>query len=231
MRPILAPRQLAKAFDTVVRTRGGRPEDGAEGMVDGIWVEAELHAFEVHGAWVVMRTGQELPLSLARELAAKTDKTLVAHVLRIRQEVVELGKGEDEQGFRNQYRSLEVQPDGAMRDLEPTVDHDFAARAHGDFEATAQAILFAMVSEQDAFTPLGEPKHVAYVLPAPHTSELPPRLAELVTLIQEAGAWSTQEVGGQKMVRLTLPDGSRRFSRVDADELAQIREVTGIEPT
>ncbi len=81
----LAPRQLAKAFDTVVRTRGGRPEEEAEGILDGIWVEAALHSFEVHGAWYTMETEHELPLSLARELASKVGKTITVHVLRVRE--------------------------------------------------------------------------------------------------------------------------------------------------
>ncbi len=227
----LAPRQLAKAFDTVVRTRGGRPEEDAEGVIDGIWVEAELHSFEVHGAWVVMRTEQELPLSLARELASKTGKTLTVHVLQVKEEVLEIKGTEDEWGYRNQYRTLEVRPDGTMRDLEPSIDPDYAVRAHGYFEETARALLWAMVTENDAFSALGEPRYIAYVLPPPRTSGLPPRLAELATLIQEAGAWTVQQVSGQTMVRLQLPDGSRRFSRVDDAELAQLRETTGIDPT
>lgn len=227
----LAPRQLQKAFDTVVRTRGGRPEAEAEGLLDGIWVEAALHTFEVHGAWVTMETAQELPISLARELAGKVGKAITVHTLVIREQVVEPKRGsEDEWGFRNQYRSLEVQPDGAVRELEPPIDADYAAVNHGDFEETANAILWAMVTEQEAYSPLGEPRYVAYVLPPPRTSGLPPRMAELATLIEESGAWAVQNVGGQTMVRVQLPDGSRRFSRVSADELEQLREATGIDP-
>lgn len=227
----VAPRQLSKAFDTVVRTRGGRPEEDAEGLMDGIWVEAALHSFEVHGAWLVMETEHELPLSLARELANKTGKTLTVHTLQIREEVVEIKGSEDEWGYRNQYRSLEVKPDGTMRDREPPIDAEYAAKSHGDFHETAGAILWAMVTEQEAYSPIGEPRYVSYVLPPPRTSGLPPRLAELATLIQEAGTWSVQQVSGQTMVRLQLPDGSRRFSRVSDEELAQLKETTGIDPT
>lgn len=227
----VAPRQLTKAFDTVVRARGGRPEEEAEGLMDGIWVEAALHSFEVHGAWVTMETEHELPLSLARELAGKVGKTITVHVLRTREEVVELQGSEDEWGYRNQYRSLEVRPDGTMRDREPTVDPDYAAVNHGDFHETASAILMAMVTEQEAYSPVGEPRYTSYVLPPPRTSGLPPRLAELATLIQEAGKWSVQQVGGQTMVRLQLPDGSRRFSRVSDEELEQLKETTEIDPT
>lgn len=226
----LAPRQLQKAFDTVVRTRGGRPEAEAEGMLDGIWVEAALHSFEVHGAWVTMETQQPLPLSLARELASKVGKAITVHTLTVREEVVDVKGSEDQWGYRNQYRSLEVKPDGAVRDLESPIDPDYAAVNHGDFEETANAILWAMVTEQDSYSAIGEPRYVAYVLPPPRTSGLPPRMAELATLIQESGSWSVQSVGGQTMVRLQLPDGSRRFSRVTDEELAQLREATGIEP-
>jgi hypothetical protein len=227
----LAPRQLQKAFDTVVRTRGGRPEAEAEGMLDGIWVEAAMHTFEVHGAWVTMETQHELPMSLARELAAKVGKSITVHTLVAREEVVDVKGSEDEWGYRNQYRSLEVAPDGVVSALEPPIDADYAAVNHGDFEETANAILWAMVTEQDAYSPLGEPRYVAYVLPPPRTSGLPPRMAELATLIHESGAWTVQNVAGQTMVRLQLPDGSRRFSRVTDEELAQLREATGIEPS
>lgn len=227
----LAPRQLQKAFDTVVRTRGGRPEAEAEGMMDGIWVEAALHSFEVHGAWVTMETEHELPLSLARELASKVGKTITVHMLKIREEVVETKGSEDEWGYRNQYRSLDVRPDGTVLERESPVEPEYAAVNHGDFNETANAILWAMVTEQESYSAVGEPRYVAYVLPPPRTSGLPPRMAELATLIQESGSWTVQEVGGQTMVRLQLPDGSRRFSRVTPEELAQLREATGIDPT
>lgn len=227
----LAPRQLAKAFDTVVRARGGRPEQEAEGLMDGIWVEAALHSFEVHGAWITMESEHELPLSLARELAAKVGKTITVHVLRTREEVVEVKGSEDEWGYRNQYRSFEVLPDGTMRERQPTIDPSFAAVSHGDFHETANALLMAMVTEQESYSPVGEPRYTGYVLPPPRTSGLPPRLAELATLIQEAGKWSIQEVSGQRMVRLTLPDGSRRFSRVTDEELEQLKATTQIDPT
>ncbi len=111
------------------------------------------------------------------------------------------------------------------------MDAEYAAVHHGDFSETASAILMAMVSEQEAYSPVGEPRYTAYVLPPPRTSGLPPRLAELATLIQEAGKWSVQQVSGQTMVRLQLPDGSRRFSRVSEEELEQLRETTEIDPT
>lgn len=229
--PDVAPRQLQKAFDTVVRTRGGKPDEESEGISDGIWVEARLHSFEVHGAWLVMQTEHELPLSLARELAAKVNKAITAHVLQVREEVVESAANEDEWGYRNQYRSVDVQPDGTMTEREPRVDAEYAAVAHGDLHETTGAILWMMVTEQEAYSPLGEPRYLAYMLPSPRTSGLPPRLAELATLIQESGKFTVQDVGGQTMLRLTLPDGSRRFSRVTPEELAQLRETTGIEPT
>ncbi len=229
--PDVAPRQLQKAFDTVVRTRGGKPEEESDGPSDGIWVEARMHTFEVHGAWIAMETEHELPLSLARELAQKVNKTITAHMLQVREEVVENKTNEDEWGYRNQYRSVDVRPDGTMSDREPTVDPDYAAVSHGDFHETTHAILWMMVTEQEAYSPIGEPRYLAYVLPSPRTSGLPPRLAELATLIHDSGQFSVQEVGGQTMLRLTLPDGSRRFSRVTAEELAQLRETTGIEPT
>lgn len=230
--PDVAPRQLQKAFDTVVRTRGGRAEDDqAEAPADGIRVEAAMHTFEVHGAWVMMQTEHELPLSLARELAAKVNKTITLHSVRVYEEVVENPENEDEWGYRNEFASMDVQPDGTTIEREPAVAPEFAAVAHGDVRQTARAILWMMVTKQETFSAVGEPRYMAYVLPPPRTSGLPPRLAELATLIQESGKFSVQQVGGQTMVRLTLPDGSRRFSRVSPEELDQLRQTTGIDPT
>jgi hypothetical protein len=228
--PDVAPRQLLKAFDTVVRARGGCPEDEAKDTTPGFWVEATLLAFEVHGAWLSIETDYELSLALARELAAELQHALTVHTLTTREEVVELSGTEDEWGYRNQYRSLEVRADGAMTDREAPLDPDYAVRAHGDFLETASAILFAMVTEQDVYSPVGEPRYLAYRLPPPRTSGLPPRLAELAKLIQEAGTFGIQQVSGQTMVRLQLPDGSRRLSRVTAEELDQLKQATGVEP-
>jgi hypothetical protein len=228
----VAPRQLLKAFDTVVRTRGAVSEEEAQTResLTGVMLEAAMHSFEVHGAWLVMETDHEVSLALVRELAAKLDRTLMVHTLQVREEVVEIQGSEDEWGYRNQYRSLDVRPDGAMIDREPPVESEYAAVAHGDVHETASAILWMMVTEQESFSPIGEPRYVGYLMPPPRTAGLPPRLAELATLIQEAGGFTIQEVGGQKMVRLQLPDGSRRFSRVSPEELEQLREATGIDP-
>jgi hypothetical protein len=229
--PDVAPRQLVKAFDTVLRTRGGRSEEEADATKPGVQVDAALHAFEVHGAWVTIFTTDELPLSIARELSAKLGRGLIVHVLSVKEEIVETEDPEDESGYRNQHRSLDVRIDGTMRDRESPLDPEYAAVAHGDFAETARALLWAMVTEQDTYTAVGEPRRVAYQLPPPRTTDLPARLAEITSLIDEAGSWSVQDVGGQTMVRLTLPDGSRRFSRVSKEELAQIRGATDIEPT
>lgn len=229
--PDVAPRQLQKAFDTVVRTRGGKPKEEADGPSDGIWVEARLYTFEVHGAWVAMETEHELPISLAHELAAKVNKAITAHVLTVYEEVVENAADEDAWGYRNEYRTIEVSPDGTMLERDSSVDPAFAAVAHGDVQETAHAILWMMLTEQDTYAPQSEPRQLAYILPSPRTSNLPPRLAELATLIEESGKFSVQQVGGQTMLRLTLPDGSRRFSRVTPEELDQLRETTGIEPS
>lgn len=227
--PDVAPRQLAKAFETVVRTRGGRAEGDVDGPSEGIPVAVALHTFEVHGAWLLMSSEHEPPLSLARELSAKVGKPLIVHTVEVTQEVVE-GPGDDALGYRNQYRSLDVRPDGSMGERDAPVDPEYAAVAHGSYAETAGAILWMMVTEQESFSPTGDPRTVVYVLPPPRTSKLPPRLAELATLINDSGGFSVQQVSGQTMVRLTLPDGSRRFSRVTPEELDQLRSTTGIDP-
>lgn len=227
----VAPKKLLEAFDSVVRARGGCPEDEADDNTPGLWVEARLHAFEVHGAWLTMETEHELSLALARELAAEVKKTITAHVLAVHEEVIEHDDSEESFGYRNQYRSLDVRPDGSMVDREPGVDPDYATIAHGDFHATAHAILWMMVTEQEAYSPIGEPRFIAYRLPPPRTAGLPPRLAELAARISEAGKFSVQQMSGQTMLRLQLPDGSRRFSRVSDEELEQLRAATGIDPS
>jgi hypothetical protein len=227
----VAPRQLWTAFDAVVRARGGLPEEEADESTPGVGIEAKLHSFEVHGAWLVIETDHELSLALARELAAQVKRTLTVHTLQVREEVVENDGGEDDYGYRNQYRSLDVRPDGVVIDRDPPVDPDYALRAHGDFHETRGAILWMMVCEQEAYSPIGEPRYLGYRLPQPRTAGLPPRLAELAARIGEAGKFSVQQVSGQTMVRLSLPDGSRRMSRVSAEELEQLRAATGIDPS
>lgn len=226
----VAPRQLHSAFDRVVRARGGCPEEEAGESTPGIEVLAKLFSFEVHGAWLLLQTDHELSLALARELATQLERTITVHTLQVREEVIE-HDGEDDWGYRNQYRSLDVRPDGSMVDREPTVDPEYALRAHGDFHETAGAILWMMVCEQEAYSPIGEPRIIGYRLPPPRTSGLPPRLAELASRIGEAGSYTVQQVSGQTMVRLQLPDGSRRFSRVTPEELDQLRAATGIDPS
>ncbi len=231
--PEVSPRHLEKAFDAAMRARGGRPEEDSDigaSPHDGIELSATMHAFDVHGAWLLVETEHAITLMLAREIAGKLGRTVRVHALQVREEVVEVRGSEDGWGYRNQYRSLEVRPDGTMLDHEPPVDPDYAAVAHGDVSETASAILWMMVTEQEAYSPIDEPRYLTYLLPPPRTTGLPPRLAELATLISEAGVFSVQLVSGQTMVRLTLPDGSRRFSRVSPEELAQLRDATGIEP-
>lgn len=222
--PDVAPRQLQKAFDTVVRTRGGRPKEDAEGLSEGIEVEARFYVFESHGAWVLMQTRQVLPISLAHELAARVNKNIVAHVVA----VIE---GADGESWTTEQRSIEVTPEGAVMERTLSTDSPQTSAAHDSPEQAAEALLWTMLTDHDTYAPAGEPKQLAYILPSARTSNLPPRLAELATLIQESGKFSVQDVGGQTMLRLTLPDGSRRFSRVTSEELAQLRETTGIEPS
>jgi hypothetical protein len=229
--PDLAPRQLQKAFDTVVRTRGGRPEADAEGLVHVVRVEAALYTLASHGAWVTLETAHELPVALALELATKVEKTIIAHALSLRDEPVMSPGAQGDWGYRCRYRSVEARTDGTLRERESPIDPAFAALRHGGFRETASAILRALLTEQAAFAPTAEPRRVAYVMPPPGTSGLPARLAELATLIHEAGAWAVQSVGGQTMIRLQLPDGSRRLGRVTSDELEQLRVATGIDPT
>jgi hypothetical protein len=229
--PELSPRRLRKALEAAVRARGGRPDSEAKELMDGVWVEMAVHTFEVHGAWVTIESDRELPLSFARELAAQAAVSLTAHVLEVRDEVVQRKRKPDEWGFRNRYRTLEVQANGTMSDREPVLTESFAAVAHGDFAETAHALLWAMVTEQDTYSPVERPAYLGYLFPPPRSSSLPPRMAELATLIEESGRWGVQQVAGQTMVKLELPDGSRRLSRVNADELAQLRAATGIEPS
>lgn len=225
--PDVAPRQLQKAFDTVVRTRGGKPEDEGDAPGGGIAVDAGLQTFDGYGAWVLMETEHELPLSLAIELAAKVNKTITVHTITMR-EVSAKKAVEEGSGGTAQHRTVEVSPDGAITERD-TIDPQ--AESEEDLHERSLSDLLTMMITGMEIESAGEPRRLPYILPSPRTSKLPPRLAELATLISDSGKFSVQAVGGQTMLRLTLPDGSRRFSRVTPEELEQLRETTGIEPS
>jgi hypothetical protein len=233
--PQAPAQELAAALDAVLRAMGAEAEAGLEEEPEeAIFIDCSIVRFSpAHGAWVLLESEAELRLGIARDVAKRLKKTLTVHEVHLTEEVIESDdKDSDEFGYRNHYRTLRVDGDGAMSEVEAPIDPHYATVAHGDFYETASAILWAMVTEQQSHNPRAEPVRLTYLAPPEEEDdELPPRLAELAKQIREAGSYSLAQVAGQTMVRVALPDGSRRMSRVTPEELETLKAATGMTPT
>lgn len=61
--------------------------------------------------------------------------------------------------------------------------------------------------------------------------DLEPRLADIVADVRRAAGYKLEEMAGQTLIKLELPDGTDRMSAITDDEIETIIERTGVEPS
>lgn len=182
-----------------------------------VWLYRRLDG----GSWVIVapRAGSPPPVagSLARELGEDLDVFEVVGTDR----VVRLPDGED--GFSFDVRVSRVSPDGRVSDspLEDGTDLSGPQVARGDFDETADSVVFDLL-EGPLAPEARSLERLRYVL-APNV-ELGDRLRGILANCREAKAITLEHLDGQLFLRLSFA-ASSRLARISKDELDTLRRA------
>lgn len=210
-----------EALDAVLQRRGFGEPPAANDAREGDHLRAHLYAGTAEECLLWIHGAGASQLDVVRSLARTLRVPLEAHESVVRDQRL----ADHDDNFWARVRSVSVDAAATMQDVEPAVPVDEGA-SHGDAWETAATLTNELLFGHDAL--LDTPIRKLRYFRALQNDPLPARLRGLVVAIEEASAVTMTEIGGQKAIRIELPDGSRQISALSDDELDLLGQHVGL---
>lgn len=188
-------------------------------------ISGHVCTLEDGSEWFLAHAGKTDASSMVVRLAIASKQPLV--LVRVRLDVNALANVEDAdselpEGTGDARRFL-VEPSGALRARDEELNDEPWYPAGDEYETVEAALRARTFGDRERVRATS----VSGYLPA-DTNGLPPKLAPLRDAILQGGGYDFVTVQGQRMLRVTLPGGSKRMVTLSAEELEL---VLGKKPT
>ena len=167
--------------------------------------------------WLYLNRCENPQESLLRALAAERDEPLTVFEV-----VIDDTAGEGDRGRATSATAFQITPEGDRRESDGLFDIEkLVSEPVSDHYYKPHLAVKAAVREV-----AGEEDGRAWRGGFRRDNTYSERLLDLISDVSRAEAYSLEEMHGQRMVRCELPDGSKRMSAVNDEELeALTREV------
>ena len=176
------------------------------------------------GDWFCLKFRTQSEMSWARQFCRFIEKPVLIHEVHGENKVLKNDLGKDY--FQLEFQCLRITPDGKTKTLRSSItdDSDLTEKAHGDFYQTVEFVFKTLL--EDSIDDLFEMESMDFYRPAQENT-LSPRLEGIARELKCAASISFATMGGAPFLKIEAPDGSKRFARVDDDELDALRESLG----
>lgn len=176
------------------------------------------------GDWFCLKFRSQSEISWARQFCRFVKKPVLIHEVHGENMVVK--NAAEKEHFPIDYQCLRITPDGGTKTLRSSItdDSELVEEAHGDFYQSVEYVFNTLL--QDSIDDLFDVESMDFYRPA-QTKALSPRLEGIARELKCAKTIGFENMSGQLFLKIEAPDGSKRFARLNDDELSALREALG----
>ncbi len=200
--------------------------DGYEPNEDapGTYLRFDILPRSDDGDWICLKFRSLSELSWARQFCRFVKKPVLIHEVHGENIVLKNAAGKDY--FQVDYQCLRITPDGDTKTLRSSITDDsgLTEEAYGDFYQTVEFVFKTLL--EDSIDDLFDLESMDFYRPA-QANTLSPRLEGIARELKCAKSISFETIGGASFLKIESLDGSKRFARLNDDELNALREALG----
>lgn len=176
------------------------------------------------GDWFCLKFRPQSELAWARQFCRIIKRPVLIHEVHGENRTEKNAAGKEY--FPIDYQCLRITPQGGTKTLRSSITDDsgLLETAHGDFYQSVEFVFNTLI--QDTIDDLFDMECLDFYRPA-QANTLSPRLEGISREIKCAASVCFESMGGQPFLKIEAPDGSKRFARLTADELASLRDALG----
>jgi hypothetical protein len=199
---------------------GYEPDEDAPGT----YLRFDILPRKDGGDWFCLKYRPCSEMVWARQFCRFLKKPVLIHEVHGENTVLKNAEGKDH--YQIEYQCLRITPAGKSKVLQSSITDDsgLTERAYGSFYETVEFVFKNLLEE--SIDDLFDMESMDFYRPAgAHT--LSPRLEGIARELKCAKSISFETMGGAPFLRIEAPDGSKRFARVNDDDLDALREALG----
>lgn len=200
--------------------------DGYEPNEDapGTYLRFDVLPRKDDGDWFCLKYRTCSEMAWARQFCRFLKKPVLIYEVHGENTVLKNAEGKDY--FQIEYQCLRITPDGKSKVLQSSITDDsgLSEQAYGGFYEAVDFVFKTLLEE--SIDDLFDMESMDFYRPA-GTKTLSPRLEGIARELKCAKSVSFETMGGAPFLRIEAPDGSKRFARVNDDDLNALREALG----